>query len=445
MSSLLITNARLVNEGAIVEGDLRVRDGRIVEIGSGISKSADQVIDAAGRVLMPAMIDDQVHFRDPGLTHKGDLATESRAAVAGGIASFMEMPNTNPQTVTSEALEAKYAHAAERAVGNHAFYLGATNDNLAEIQRLDPNAACGVKVFMGASTGNMLVDREEALDGIFRDAPCLIATHCEDTPMIKANEEAFRAKYGEDVPYRYHGQIRSAEACLKSSQLAISLAKRHGSRLHVLHLTTAIEMDQFEPGPVEGKRITAEVCAHHLYFSDADYDARGSFIKCNPAIKTAEDRAALRRALIDSRIDVVATDHAPHTLDEKTGTYFKTPAGLPLVQYALPSLLERYHAGEMSLEMIVEKTSHNVARCYDIVERGFLREGYWADLALVDLDAPFTVKRSDVLSKCGWSPFEGDTFRSHIDATVVSGRVAYQDGRIVEGGVGKRLQFDRKK
>lgn len=444
MSSLLITNARIVNEGTITEGDLLVRDGRIAEIGAGIGKAADRTLDAAGRVLMPAMIDDQVHFRDPGLTHKGNLETESRAAVAGGIASFMEMPNTKPQTVTAQALEEKYALAAQRSHGNYAFYFGATNDNLAEIQKLDANAAAGVKIFMGASTGNMLVDNEETLNAIFRDAPCLIATHCEDTPMIKANEDAYRAKYGEDVPYRLHGEIRSAEACLKSSRLAIELAKRHGSRLHVLHLTTEIEMDQFEPGPIAGKRITGEVCAHHLYFSDQDYDARGAFIKCNPAIKRVEDRAALRKALIEGRLDIIATDHAPHTLDEKTGTYFQTPAGLPLVQWALPSVLERYHAGEMSLEMIVEKTSHNVAIGYDLVERGFLREGYWADLALVNLDAPNTVQRGDVLSKCGWSPFESDTFRSRIDATVVSGRLAYLDGRIIDEGHGERLQFDRK-
>ena len=371
MSSLLITNADCVNEGGRFEADVLIRDGRIEAIGADLgSRDADRVIDAAGRLLIPGMIDDQVHFREPGLTHKADFTSESRAAVAGGITSFMEMPNSKPPTLSLEALEAKHARAAEVSRANYSFYLGASNDNIDAIRSVRVGQSCGVKVFMGASTGNMLVDDEATLDAIFRDSPLLIATHCEDTPMILANEAEYRARYGEDVPIEAHPLIRSEAACFKSSSLAIELAQRHDARLHVLHLTTAKELAQFSPGPVAGKRITAEACVHHLYFDERDYTEKGALIKCNPAIKRPEDREALLRALAEDRIDVVATDHAPHTLDEKGQNYFKAPAGLPLVQDALPSLLEHVHEGWLSLEQAVAKTSHAVAECYGLEERG---------------------------------------------------------------------------
>ena len=442
--SLLITNARMVNEGQIQEGDLLVVDGRIAQIGGAISAPGVEVLDAAGQVLMPGMIDDQVHFREPGVTHKADIATESRAAIAGGITSFMEMPNTKPQTVTLDALEAKFALAAGRAWGNFAFYLGATNDNLDEIRGLGVNQTCGVKVFMGASTGNMLVDDPATLEHIFRDAPGLIATHCEDTPTIQANEQRYREQYGDQIPVRFHPMIRSEEACWKSSSFAVDLARRHGTRLHVLHLTTARELALFAPGPIGGKQITSEACVHHLYFSEADYERRGSFIKCNPAIKRAEDRAALRRALAEDRLDVIATDHAPHTLEEKQDTsYFNTPAGLPLVQHALAMALELVHDGDLSLPRLVHKVSHGPAELFRVHERGYLREGYWADLTLVDLDAPQRIERSQVLYKCGWSPLEGDVLRSRVSATVVNGELKYRDGEFFGEAGGMRLAFDR--
>ncbi|MCP5437636.1 MAG: dihydroorotase [Chromatiaceae bacterium] len=442
--SLLITNARMVNEGQVQEGDLLVVDGRIAQIGGAISAPGVEVLDAAGQVLMPGMIDDQVHFREPGVTHKADIATESRAAIAGGITSFMEMPNTKPQTVTLDALEAKFALAAGRAWGNFAFYLGATNDNLDEIRGLGVNQTCGVKVFMGASTGNMLVDDPATLEHIFRDAPGLIATHCEDTPTIQANEQRYREQYGDQIPVRFHPMIRSEEACWKSSSFAVDLARRHGTRLHVLHLTTARELALFAPGPIGGKQITSEACVHHLYFSEADYERRGSFIKCNPAIKRAEDRAALRRALAEDRLDVIATDHAPHTLEEKQDTsYFDTPAGLPLVQHALAMALELVHDGDLSLPRLVHKVSHGPAELFRVHERGYLREGYWADLTLVDLDAPQRIERSQVLYKCGWSPLEGDVLRSRVRATVVNGELKYRDGKFFGEAGGMRLAFDR--
>jgi len=442
--TLLISNARMVNEGRVSEGDLLIADGRIARIGGQISAPGAEVIDAAGRLLMPGMIDDQVHFREPGLTHKGDIASESRAAVAGGITSFFEMPNTKPQAVTLEALEDKFALAQGRAWGNFAFYLGATNDNIDQIRRLGPNQTCGIKVFMGASTGNMLVDDPATLERVFRDAPTLVATHCEDTPTIKAIEEQYRAQYGDEIPVRFHPLIRSEEACWKSSSMAVDLARRHGTRLHVLHLTTARELALFETGPISGKRITAEACVHHLYFSDADYAQRGSLIKCNPAIKTAADRAALRAALAEDRLDVIATDHAPHTLDEKGDpSYFKAPAGLPLVQHALAMALELVHDGDLSLGQLVQKVCHGPAELFGLRERGFLREGYWADLVLVDLARTQRVSRDQVLYKCGWSPLEGDTLRSSIVATVVNGELKYRDGEFFGGPGGRRLEFVR--
>ncbi len=444
MQQHLIVNARMVNEGRVFDGDLRIRDGRIDAIGNGLAARADeQVIDAAGRVLMPGIIDDQVHFREPGLTHKGDLATESRAAVAGGITSFMEMPNTSPWTGSATAVADKYERAARSAVANFAFYLGATNDNLDDIARADKRAIAGIKVFMGASTGNMLVDRIEVLDAIFRDAPCLIATHCEDTPTINVNLAAAKARWGDAIPPDAHADIRSREACMKSTQLAMELARRHGSRLHVLHLTTAEELALFEPGESLAKRITAETCLHFLQFDRRDYARKGNLIKCNPSIKEPSDRAAIIAAVKDGRIDVLATDHAPHLLSEKSEVYEKAAAGLPLVQFALPLVLERYFDGDFDLPLIASRIAHKPAQLYNVANRGFLREGYAADLVLVDLDKPHVVERAQILNRCGWSPFEGDRFRSSVAATFVNGHLVYHEGVIDDSRLGERLVFER--
>ena len=448
--STLIVNARLVNEGHEREGDLRIENGRIAAIGSGLKARADEkVVDAAGRWLLPGMIDDQVHFREPGLTHKGDIATESAAAVAGGLTSFMDMPNTSPPTLDAAALEAKYTLAKGRAWGNHGFYLGASNDNLEAVRTLDPKTAPGIKVFMGASTGNMLVDNPETLDGIFREAPVPIITHCEDTPTIDRTLAEFKAKYGEDgLTPGMHPDIRSREACIRSTQLAISLARRHGTRLHVLHISTADELALFERGPLVDaagavrKKITAETCVHFLHFAREDYARLGNFIKCNPAIKDASDREALIQALVDDVIDVLATDHAPHTLEEKQKPFLQAPSGLPLVQYALLSAIERVHDGRLDIARVVQKTAHAPAQLFDVKERGYLREGYWADLVLVD-DEPLTVRREDVLSKCGWSPFEGSTFRSRIGATWVNGRMVWNGRELIGAAAGQRLEFAR--
>ncbi|MDQ7759276.1 dihydroorotase [Xanthomonas sontii] len=442
-ASTLIVNARLVNEGRETQGDLRIADGRIAAIAPQLAaREGETVVDAAGRWLLPGMIDDQVHFREPGLTHKGDIATESAAAVAGGLTSFMDMPNTNPPTLDAAALQAKYDAARGRAWGNYGFYLGASNDNLAAIQTLDPKTAPGIKVFMGASTGNMLVDNPQTLDAIFRDAPTPIITHCEDTPTIDATLAAFKEKYGEALTPDMHPDIRSREACLKSSQLAVSLAKKHGTRLHVLHISTADELALFTPGPIQGKRITAETCIHFLRFDRADYATLGNLIKCNPAIKDASDREALIRAIAEDVIDVLATDHAPHTWEEKSKPYAQAPSGLPLVQYALVAALELVHEGRLSVAQVVHKFAHAPALLFDVRERGFLREGYHADLVLID-DTAFTVRREDVLSKCGWSPFEGRSFRSKIAATWVNGVLAWDGTRLVGSPNGQRLAFDR--
>ena len=442
-NSTLIKNARMVNEDSILDGDLLISNGRIEQIGSDIAAddSAD-VIDADGAWLLPGMIDDQVHFREPGLTHKGGIRSESRAAVAGGITSFMEMPNTLPPTVTLDALEDKYAVGAEKSLANYAFYLGATNDNLDVIRSLQPGQAAGIKIFMGASTGNRLVDDETTLAGIFRDAPALITTHCEYTPSIKKNLEQALQKYGREIPVTEHPNIRSAESCYQSTTIAMGLARKFQAPLHVLHLTTAKEMELFEPGPIEGKLITGEVCVHFLHFDSSDSPRLGNHIKCNPAIKTGADRRALLEALKDGRLDIIASDHAPHTREEKADAdYLAAPAGLPLVQDALLSVLELYHDGLFSLEHLVTKTSHNVARRYKVHERGFLREGYWADLVLVDTRQPTGVTAGRILSQCGWSPFEGEIFRSSIVATLVNGQVVYRDGEIVESDAAQRLQF----
>ncbi len=443
MSSLIITNATLVNEGTIQQADVLIRHGRIEKIAPHISAEAENVIDAKGKYLLPGMIDDQVHFREPGLTTKGSIATESKAAVMGGITSYMEMPNTKPAAVTRSTLEDKYQLAAGKSYANYSFYMGATNDNLDEIRAMNPETVCGVKVFMGASTGNMLVDEAKTLEGIFRDAPALIATHCENTPMILANEEKARAQYGDAVPFNLHGEIRSREACYASSSLAIGLAKQFNAQLHVLHLTTKEELDLFTAGDLANKRITAEACVHHLWFTDADYDHLGALIKCNPAIKTQADRDALRAAVKDGRIDVIATDHAPHTWDEKQQSYFKAPSGLPLVQYALPALLDMVKQGVFTIEEVVAKTSHAVARRYGMIERGFIREGYWADLVLVDLDKP-TIDTPDRLAYlCGWSPFNGHAFSSTICTTLVNGEVVYRNGETLHKPAGQRLIFNK--
>ena len=441
---LLITNARLVNEGRTREADLLVRDGRIERIDGQISAPDNaRVIDAAGKHLLPGMIDDQVHFRDPGLTHKAEIATESAAAVAGGITSFMEMPNVKPPTIDADAIAEKKARAAQRSRANYAFYLGATNDNIEAIRSIDAREISGIKVFMGASTGNMLVDNDDALHAIFGAARVPVITHCEDTPTIQANEAAAREKYGEDVPMSEHPYIRSAEACYKSSSKAVALAREHGTQLHVIHLTTAKELEMFTAGPVVDKQITSEACVHHLYFDEADYADKGTLIRCNPSIKTAADRKALLQAVLDDRIDVIATDHAPHTWDEKQQSYFNAPSGLPLVQHALLTLIKYVDDGLFTLEMIARKTAHSVADRFQVIDRGYLREGYWADLTLIDTQTPTVVDEQTLYSKCGWSPFAGTTFSARIDTTIVSGQLAYHNGKIVDACRGQALQFNR--
>lgn len=441
----LVKNATLVNEGQFVEGDILLVNGRISQVGGDITAGATTTVhDATGLHVLPGMIDDQVHFREPGLTHKGDIGSESRAAIAGGITSFMEMPNTSPPTLTHQALEDKYAIARRSSAANYAFYLGASNDNLDVVRTLDPRAAAGVKVFMGSSTGNMLVDNEQTLAGIFRDSPVIITTHCESTPRIQQNLQKAIEKYGKAIPLSEHPHIRDVECCYLSSSLAVGLARQHGAQLHVLHLTTAKEMELFEPGPITGKNITAEVCAHHLYFSSDDYERLGNSIKCNPAVKSPADRDALRKALLEGRLDIIATDHAPHTRAEKASPdYLTAPAGLPLVQDALLSVLELYHDGHLGLTDIVTKTAHNPAIRFDVKERGFLREGYHADLVLLDLSGATEVTQERVLSRCGWSPFDGVKFRSRIAATFINGHLAFDGQQVLEHGAAMRLEFDR--
>ena len=445
--STLICNARLVNEGEILESDVLLKDGRIDKIATSIEAPAGaDVVDANGRHLLPGMIDDQVHFREPGLTHKGDFYSESRAAIAGGVTSYMEMPNSKPPTTDVEQLEWKYARAAETSAANYGFYFGATNDNIENIRALDPSLACGLKVFMGASTGNMLVDNESTLAAIFRDSPVLIATHCESTPMIMANIKAAMAKHGKTIPVTEHANIRSAEACYASSELAVALANKYQAQLHVLHISTARELDLFQPGPIDGKSITAEACVHFLHFDDSQYEQYGNLIKCNPAIKGAEDRAALIEAISDGRLDIIATDHAPHTSDEKASDdYLSAPSGLPLVQEVLVAALELVHEDKLDLHTVVRGITHHPARRFNVVERGFIREGYHADLVLVDMDGTTDVTRERVLSRCGWSPFEGRRFRSSIDAVWVNGALAFDGKQVIEHGAAQRLQFNHPK
>ena len=433
MSSLLLTNARVVNEGRIVETDVLIRGERIERVGAGAVPAGTATIDLAGKHLLPGIIDDQVHCREPGLTHKATLATESLAAICGGVTSFLDMPNTQPPTTDRAALTEKRRIAAATCHVNYGFYLGATNTNLEEIERAGPEDACGIKVFMGASTGNMLVDDPATLEGIFAGARVPIAAHCEYSPLIWENEKRYRERYGDDVPIEAHPLIRSAEACYRSSSLAVGLAKRHGARLHVLHLTTARELELFEPGPIEQKRVTAEVCTHHLWFDESSYATLGTKIKCNPAIKTTADRDALRAAVNADRIDVIATDHAPHTLAEKARGYFEAPSGLPLVQHSLLMLLDQHAQGLFTLPKIVQKAAHNPALLFGIAERGFIREGYYADLVAVDLTATTRVDAEQVLYKCGWSPLEGTELRGRIALTLLNGSPVFRDGQHIAG------------
>lgn len=445
MSAFIIRNARIVNEGIIREGDVLIRNSRIEKIANSISVDYQCTeINANGMLLMPGAIDDQVHFREPGLTHKGEIYTEARAAVAGGITSFMEMPNTVPQATTQALLEEKYQRAAVCSLANYSFFMGTTNHNLDEVLRTDPHTVCGIKIFMGSSTGDMLVDNESVLERVFANAPTLIATHCEDEATIKANLEAARVTYGEMVPPSQHPVIRSAEACYKSSSFAVGLAKKHGTRLHILHISTAHETELFSNElPLEKKKITAEACIHHLWFTDHDYIEKGNFIKWNPAVKTMKDRDAIRKAVVDNRIDVIATDHAPHTIEEKKQSYFKSPSGGPLVQHAVVAMLEMAKEGWISTEQVVEKMAHAPAVLFNIGDRGFIREGYYADLVLVNPDESWTVNSSNILYKCGWSPFEGHAFSSKVKMTFVNGNLVYNDGRFDESVKGQRLLFNR--
>jgi dihydroorotase len=444
MLSILIKSANIVNENKQFIADVFIKDGFIEQIAGEINKPADQEINAEGLHLFPGCIDDQVHFREPGLTYKGDIHTESRAAVAGGITSFMEMPNTVPNALTQELLEQKYEIAKHTSPANYSFYMGASNDNIDEVLRTDINNVCGVKVFMGSSTGNMLVDNPKTLENIFSQSPMLVATHCEDEATIRNNLNHYKQLLGDNIPVVLHPKIRSEEACYLSSSTAVDLAKRYNTRLHILHISTEKETHLFSNAiPLSEKRITAEACIHHVWFSDKDYETKGNLIKWNPAVKTENDRDGILKAVLDGRIDVIATDHAPHTMEEKALPYLQAPSGGPLVQHALPAILEMYHQGKITLEQIAEKMAHNVAICFQIEKRGFIREGYWADITLVDLNSSWRVDKSNILYKCGWSPFEGTTFQSKIAHTIVSGNLAYSNGKLTENQNGKRMSFVR--
>jgi dihydroorotase len=442
MNQLLLVNGTLVNEGRIAEQDILIVGDRIERIGSGATPAGAEVIDLQGKHVLPGIIDDQVHFREPGLTHKADIRSESRAAIAGGVTSYLDMPNNSPPCVDRSGLASKKAIAADRSFANFGFYLGATNTNIDEIRRATPADACGIKVFRGASTGDMLVDDEQTLDSIFANARLPVVTHCEYSPMIWEAERLAKEKYGEAVPMAEHPRIRSAECCYRSSSMAVGLARRHGTRLHVLHLTTAKELELFTAGPIANKRITVEVCVHHLWYDESDYERYGTRIKCNPAIKTRADRDALRRAVADDVIDIIATDHAPHTLEEKAQDYFRAPSGLPLVQHYLAMMLELSLDGHLRLEQVVEKAAHNPARLFRIVDRGFLREGYFADLAVVDLNAEERVEEADILYKCGWSPLQGTSLRSKVAMTILGGTIVYRNGQVAERPRGQALQFE---
>ena len=444
MSKILLKNAKIVNENSIFESDVLLEGDFIVRIDTDISDANAKVIDLEGDLLLPGIIDDQVHFREPGLTHKGTIATESRAAIAGGVTTFMEQPNTNPQTTTIEKLEDKFAIAAKDSFANYSFLFGGTNDNLEELKRLNKNACSGVKLFLGSSTGNMLVDDEKVLEQIFNNTEMVISAHCEDEGTIRANLAKYKEKYGDNIPIEMHPIIRSAEACYLSSSKAIALAKKTGARLHVFHVSTGIETELFTNKiPLEEKKITAEVCIHHLWFSDEDYAEKGTLIKWNPAVKTKNDREKLWEALLDDRFDVVATDHAPHTLEEKDNPYTKAPSGGPLVQHALLAMLQKEREGIITMEKIVEKMCHNPAKLFDIDRRGFIREGYFADLVQVNRNSKNEVKKANIFYKCGWSPFEGVTFDSEVKRTFVNGLLAYENGTFNAEKNAKRLTFNR--
>jgi dihydroorotase len=448
MSAILIKHGTIVNEGISFYGDILIIDDRITIIGSAdpqLIPEGARTIDASGCIILPGVIDDQVHFREPGLTHKADILSETRAAAAGGITSFMDMPNTIPQTITLDLLEEKYMIGSERSMINYSFYLGGTNTNISELLDADPSKICGIKLFLGSSTGNMLVNDEKVLREIFSRSPILIACHCEDEPTVRRNSEIYREKYGEDVPVKYHPLIRSREACYITSLMAVTLAREYNTRINILHLSTADEMKLFSNQlPVGEKRITGEVCVHHLLFEESDYESLGNFIKWNPAIKTKYDRDALINAVNNDLIDIIATDHAPHTLEEKSSLYFKAPSGGPLVQHSLAAMLELYHKGLISITKLVEKMCHNPALIYRVKDRGFIREGYKADICIVNPDEPWMVSKENILYKCGWSPFEGRTFRSRVKQTIVNGHIVYDNGITDESYRGERLLFNIK-
>jgi dihydroorotase len=445
MTNYVLKNASIVNEGKITVSDIRISEGRITKIASDITPDAgDVIMDLSGKHVFPGMIDDQVHFREPGLTHKATIASEARAAVAGGVTSFMEMPNTVPNALTQELLADKYAIAAAGSLANYSFFMGAGNDNLEEVLKTNSRDVCGIKIFMGSSTGNMLVDNTQTLEKLFSSCEMLIATHCEDEPTVRARTALFKEKYPENAPAYIHPLVRNEEACYLSSSMAVDLAKKNNTRLHILHISTEEELALFETGKaVKDKKITAEVCVHHLWFDAAQYDTLGNQIKCNPAIKDARHKAALRKALISGELDIIATDHAPHTWEEKSQEFWKSPSGLPLVQHPLLLMIDLAKEGHISLELIAEKTAHAVADCFQIEERGYLREGYWADLAIVDLNKPQTVSKENVLYQCGWSPLEGHTLSASVEHTFVSGHLAYSKGSFNEAVKGKRLLFNR--
>jgi dihydroorotase len=445
MKTFRIANVNIVNEGKVYVADVLIKGKFIEKIATDLSSvKVDRVINAEGKYLLPGAIDDQVHFREPGLTHKATIETEARAAVAGGVTTFMEMPNTVPPTFTNDLLEQKYAIASKTSLANYSFFIGASNDNLDEVLKTDIRKVCGLKIFMGSSTGNLLVDDEKILEGFFSKFPSIIATHCEHEPTIRKNLEDFKVKYGENVPVEYHPVIRNREACYRSSSFAIDLAKKHGTRLHILHISTAEEINLFDNSiPLEKKKITAEACVHHLWFNDTDYSRLGNLIKWNPAIKTQSDQEAIFNGVLNDSIDVIATDHAPHTIEEKKKSYFQAPSGGPLVQHSLVAMLEFYQRKKISLEKIVQKMAHNPAILFQISNRGFIREGYFADLVIADFDSPWTVARPNILAKCGWSPFEGTTFKSRITHTFVSGHLAFENEKFNENEKGERLTFER--
>lgn len=443
--TILLKGGILVNEGKQFIADVLIKSGRIEKIASAISiLESHEIVDISGKLVLPGCIDDQVHFREPGLTHKGNIYSESRAAVAGGITSFMEMPNTVPNTLTQTLLEDKYTIASTSSLANYSFYMGASNDNIEEVLRTNPSNVCGIKVFMGSSTGDMLVDNEDTLSNLFSRMEMLLATHCEDEATIRKNLAKAKERFGENVPMEQHPLIRSEEACYLSSSMAVRLAKKHGTRLHILHISTAKELELFDNNiALKDKKITAEACVHHLWFSEEDYKTKGTLIKWNPAVKKASDREAIIAAVNDNRIDVIATDHAPHTIEEKKNTYFKAPSGGPLVQHALLAMLEKVNQGKLTLEKVVDKMAHSPAILFEIKDRGFLREGYFADIVVVDPNKKYAVKKENIFYKCGWSPFEGYEFSHSIDATYVNGKLAYSNGSIIESKPAMRLHFNR--